>query len=313
MKSVYIAGRSGASGLVLHELVQRREDVRLLSLPDGSTRDADREAELLNAADVVVLCLPPAAASTALERVTNPNVRVIDNSAPRGTSDGWVYGLPERDPSQRDAIRSAHRVSGPGCFATGAILALRPLVEWGVVDSGAPVCVQGIGGYSSGGKRMVEWFERTPAGAAPSVQVHGVNFGHPQVPEIQFHARLQRPPLFAPWVGNFRRGTLISIPLHRDWLKAGASPSTVREALRERYRGERLVSVTARGGLIGSVALPPAPGAGVELFVEGTDDHLLLLARLDNLGKGSAVASIQNMNLLLGCDEFAGIDGTAGE
>jgi N-acetyl-gamma-glutamyl-phosphate reductase len=308
MKSVYIAGRSGTSGLVLHEMVQRREDLRLLA-PEVQGRGAlDRETELLNSADVVILCLPPAVGEKTLARITNPGVRVIDTSTAHSVADGWVYGLPELNPGQRDAIRQARRVSGPGCFATGVILALRPLVEFGILDPGAPVCVQGIGGYSAGGKRMIEWYEHPRDDAPPAhVQVFGLNLDHAQVPEMQRHTGLQRPPLFVPCVGNFRRGTLVSIPLHRDWLKGTASPASVRELLRERYAGERLVSVNTRGGLSGSVALTQTQGNGVELFVEG-QDHLLLLARLDNLGKGSAGAALQNMNLLLGCDEFAGID-----
>jgi N-acetyl-gamma-glutamyl-phosphate reductase len=309
MKSVYIAGQSGTSGLVLHALVQPREDLCLLSLPDPRERDAvERETELLNSAEVVILCLPPVGVEEALGRITNPNVKVIDNSSAHRISEGWVYGLPELDIGQREAIRRARRVSGPGCFATGFILALRPLVEWGLVDPRAPVCVQGIGGYSAGGKRMIARFERPQGGqAAPFIQVHGLDLNHAQVPEMQHHARLQRPPLFVPLLGHFRRGMLVCIPLHRDWLGGGVSPATLREALRERYARERLVSVKTRPMLERSILLPQTMGCGVELYVEGNDEHLLLLARLDNLGKGSAIASIQNMNLLLGCDEFAGM------
>ena len=257
---------------------------------------------------MAILCLPAAAVGKTLARITNPDVRVIDTSTAHGAADGWAYGLPELCPGQRDAIRTARRVSGPGCFATGVILILRPLVEFGILDPGAPICVQGVGGYSAGGKRMIECFERPRADAAPpSVQVFGLNLRHAQVPEMRRHTGLLRPPLFVPSVGNFRRGTLVSIPLHRDWLRTAATPAAVRELLRERYAGERLVRVVTRG-LAGSAALPPEPGSGVELYVEGNDEHLLLLARLDNLGKGSAVAALQNLNLLAGCDEFAGID-----
>jgi len=305
MKSVYIAGQSGASGLVLHELVRQREDIRLLSREMQGRESLDRETELLNTADVVILCLPLGVVHKTVERITNLDVRVIDNSTAHSVAEDWVYGLPELNTAQRDTIRQARRVSGPGCFATGVILTLRPLVEWGIVDSSAPVCVQGIGGYSSGGKRMIEWYEQPQGSPAPVVQVFGLNLDHAQVPEMQHHTGLQRPPLFVPWVGQFRQGTLVSIPLHRDWLKAGISPSSVRESLRDRYAQERLVCVRTRG-LMSSISLPQAMGCEVELFVEGKD-HLLLVARLDNLGKGSAVAALQNMNLLLGCDEFAGI------
>ncbi|MBA4191104.1 MAG: N-acetyl-gamma-glutamyl-phosphate reductase [Planctomycetaceae bacterium] len=311
MKSVYIAGRSGTSGLLLHEVLQKREDIRLLA-PEVQGRDAlDRETELLNTADVAILCLPSAAGKKALARITNPTVRVIDTSTTHSVADGWVYGLPELKHGQRDAIRQARRVSGPGCFATGFILALRPLVDCGIVDPATPICVQGIGGYSAGGKRLVEWYEQPEGEAPPQVQVFGLNLEHAQVPEMQQHTGLQRPPLFVPWVGNFHRGMLVSIPLHRDWLRTNASPASVRDVLRDRYAAERLVSIKTRGGLLGSVALSQPLGIGVELFVEGNNDHLLLLARLDNLRKGSAIAAIQNMNLLLGCDEFAGIEENA--
>ena len=310
MKTVYIAGRSGASGLVLHELMRRRADVRVLTPPDGSASERyepEREAELLNAADVAVLCLPPVVVPDALARVTNPAVRVIDTSTRHSVAEGWAYGLPELAPGQRDEVRAAARVAGPGCFATGAVLALRPLIEWGVLDPAAPVCVHGVGGYTAGGKRMVERFER-PAAPPPAMQIHGLDLHHPQVLEMQRRTGLQKPPLFVPLVGNFPRGTLVSVPLHRDWLAPSTSVASVRAALTARYADERLVSVKVRG-LTGSIALPPTPVRGVELFVEG-DDDLLLVARLDNLGKGSAVAALQNLNLLLGCDEFAGIDNT---
>jgi N-acetyl-gamma-glutamyl-phosphate reductase len=307
MKSVYIAGRSGASGLLLQSMLQHREDLRLL--PGGEGRgSADAESEQLNSADVVVLCLPPAGVRATLARLVNPCVKVVDNSAEHRVADGWAYGLPELGAGQREAIRTASRVSSPGCFATGFILAVRPLVQRGLVDARASLCVQGIGGYSVGGKRMVERFEQAPADRpAPLVQVHALNLEHPQVPEMQHHAGLARPPLFVPLVGNFHRGMLVLVGLHRDWLATGASPATLREALREHYAAERLVAVRTCGPLAPSIPLPPAPGSGVDLFVEG-NDQVLLVARLDNLGKGGAVAAVQNVNLLLGCDEFAGTD-----
>ncbi len=309
MKSVYLAGRSGTSGLVLHEMLRLREDIRLPAT-EVQGRDAlDRETELLNAADVAVLCLPPAVVEKTLTRITNPAVRVIDTSTSHGVADGWTYGLPELCPEQWDAIRSARRVSGPGCFATGVVLALRPLVDLGILDPNAPVCVQGIGGYSAGGKRMVEWYEHPRNDVSPSlVQVFGLDLGHAQVPEMQRYARLWRPPLFVPCVGNFRRGMVVTIPVHRDSLRTTVTPGSVREALRARYLGERLISVRMRGGLAGSVALSEPMGCGVELYAEGSDEHLLLVALLDNLGKGSAVAAVQNLNLLLGCDELAGVN-----
>jgi N-acetyl-gamma-glutamyl-phosphate reductase len=308
MKSVYIAGRSGTSGLLLHELLRKRGDIHLMA-PEVQGREAlDRETELLNTADVAILCLPSAAGKKALSRITNPDVKVIDTSTTHSIAEGWVYGLPELNAGQRDAIRDARRVSGPGCFATGFILAFRPLVDCGIVDAAAPICVQGIGGYSAGGKRLMEWYEQPQGTIPPLVQVFGLNLEHAQVSEMQRYAGLQKPPLFVPLVGNFPRGMLVSIPLHREWLTPGTTPASAREVLRARYADERLVTVKMRGGLMGSVALAPPLGVGVELFVEGNDDHLLLLARLDNLGKGSAIAAIQNMNLLLGCDEYEGIE-----
>src|SRR5262245_31617613 len=192
--------------------------------------------QLLNSAEVVILCLPPAAVEETLGRITSPDGKVIDNSSAHRISEGWEYGLPELDIGQRETIRRARRVSGPGCFATGFILALRPLVEWGIVEPRAPVCVQGISGYSAGGKRMIERFERPQGGLpAPFVQAHGLDLNHPQVSEMQHHARLQQPPLFAPLVGHFRRGMLVCISLHRDWLREWVSPASPREALYERY------------------------------------------------------------------------------
>jgi N-acetyl-gamma-glutamyl-phosphate reductase len=162
MPSVHVAGQSGASGLLLHEMLERRADLRLLS--GGGRANAELEAELLEAADVVILCLPPAAATATLARIVNPAVRVIDNSAAHRVADGWVYGLPELGSHQRAAIRQARRVSAPGCYATGFILALRPLIHAGLVNPAAPICAQGIGGYSAGGKRLIARFEQ----AAPS-------------------------------------------------------------------------------------------------------------------------------------------------
>lgn len=295
--------------MMLCELLRRRSDLHLLAAGTDGRAAESRETELLNTADVVVLCLPSATAVRAVGRITNRDVRVLDLSSEHVLADGWTYGLPELNQEQREAIRSARRVSGTGCFAVGFVLALRPLVEWGVVDPAAPISVQGVGGYSAGGRRMIDRYESPRDGAPPSsVEVYGLDLRHPQVAEMRHHTGLRRAPLFAPWVGNFRRGTLVCVPLHRDWLRAGESPASLREALRDRYAGERMVSVRTRSGLTNSVALPSGVGWGVDLYVEGNDDHVLLFARLDNLAKGSAGAAVQNVNLMLGCEEYAGID-----
>jgi N-acetyl-gamma-glutamyl-phosphate reductase len=314
LKSVYLAGQSGASGLVLRSLLQRREDLRLLPQPsDERAAVLNEETEFLNSADVVILCLPTFAVSGVVARIVNPRVKVVDNSSANRTCGDWVYGLPELDSRQRQAIRSANRVSSPGCFATGFVLALRPLVEWGIVDPAATICVQGMGGYSAGGKRMVQRFEDPGALGTPFVEIHALNLHHAQTAEMRHHTGLHAAPLFVPLIGNFKRGMVVSIPLPRNALRKTVSIASLREAFRERYAGERLVSVRTRSLAESSIALGQGIGPGVELYVEGNEEDLLLVARLDNLGKGGAIAALQNMNLLLGDDEFLGLESVGKE
>ncbi|MCA8934316.1 MAG: N-acetyl-gamma-glutamyl-phosphate reductase [Rhodospirillaceae bacterium] len=316
---VFIDGDAGTTGLQIRARLEPRDDIELLRIDPARRKDADARAELLNAADVVILCLPDDAAREAVSLITAPQVRVIDASTAHRTSGSWVYGLPELSPVQRAAVASARRVSNPGCYPTGAVLLVRPLVDAGLVPAGHPITVNAVSGYSGGGRKMIEEFEGTE-GAAPAghpFRLYGLGLSHKHVPEIHRHAGLSHRPLFVPSVGRFAQGMLVSVPLALWALPAQPSLGDLRRALTERYRGERFIEMADAAETAALASLAPEGLNGtnrVRLHVFGNEDdsHAVLVALLDNLGKGASGAAVQSLNLMLGRDEALGLeDGTA--
>ena len=319
---VYVDGQEGTTGLRIHEMLARRDDVEVLRIaPDKRKDDAER-ARLINAADVVFLCLPDDASRAAASWVTNPGTLLIDASTAHRTVPGWTYGLPELSAGQRDAIRASKRIANPGCHATAFILLARPLVDAGLLPADAPLTATSITGYSGGGKKMIEQYEAHHAqsraaaahadGPLNSPRPYALGLAHKHLPEMTACSRLERAPVFMPIVGDFYKGLAVSIPLHARQLRGGAGAAEVHHALAERYAGEPFVRVMP-------LADPEVLAAGgfdvqacndtqrADLFVFGDAERIVLVGRIDNLGKGASGAAVQSMNVHLGLDEGLGL------
>jgi len=319
---VYVDGQEGTTGLRIHEMLAQRDDVELLRIAPELRKDDAERARLLNLADVAFLCLPDDAARAAAKMVSNPNTCLIDASTAHRTDPSWVYGLPELAPGQREALRTAKRVSNPGCHATAFILLMRPLVDAGIVSADANVSATSITGYSGGGKKMIEqyqaWHTQQMAGdqqidgilSAP--RPYALALTHKHLPEMKVCSRLNRAPVFMPIVGNFYKGLTVSIPFHTSELAGGADAARVHAALSERYAGEDFVRVMplADAAVLAEGALDVQAcndTQRADLFVFGHAEQVLLMARIDNLGKGASGAAVQTMNLHLGLPEGLGL------
>ncbi len=311
---VYVDGQEGTTGLRIHEYLAQRSDVEVLSIDPERRKDPAERARLLNAADVAFLCLPDAAAREAATLVTNPRTCLIDASTAHRVAPDWVFGLPELAPEQRERIRAAKRISNPGCHASAFILLLRPLVDAGIVPPLLPISATSITGYSGGGKKMIEQYERGGDASLQAPRPYGLALKHKHVPEMQQHTGLQAKPLFMPVVGNFYKGLAVTVPLHFSQLQSGCSGKDIRRAFEQRYEGERFVRVMplsdpavldAAGGYF------DVGGANdtnrVDIFVFASETQALLIARLDNLGKGASGSAVQTMNVHLGIDEGRGL------
>jgi N-acetyl-gamma-glutamyl-phosphate reductase len=308
---VFVDGQEGTTGLRIHEYLAQRSDVEVLRAAPELRKDAAERARLLNAADVAFLCLPDAAAREAVRLVTNPNTCLIDASTAHRTASDWAYGLPELSREQRARIRASKRIANPGCHATGFILLVRPLVDAGLLSSAAPLSATSITGYSGGGKKMIAQYEAGGDPRLDSPRPYALSLAHKHLPEMTAHSRLETAPLFLPMVGNFLKGLSVAVPLHLSELKRGATAEQVHAALASRYEGERFVRVMAlRDATVddGYFDVQACNDTNrVELFVFANESQVLLMCRLDNLGKGASGAAVQCMNLHLGLDEAAGL------
>ena len=309
---IFVDGQEGTTGLRIHEMLARRSDVEVLRIAADQRKDVAERARLLNAADVAFLCLPDAAAREAVALVTNPATCVIDASTAHRTLPGWAYGLPELAPGQRDQLRAAKRIANPGCHATAFILLLRPLVDAGLLPASALISATSITGYSGGGKKMIEQYE---AGSDPVLQAprpYGLALAHKHLPEMTARTGLARAPVFMPVVSSFYKGLAVSVPLHLDQLKPGTNGAALQQCLAAHYTGERFVQVMPLGDPAtldkGFFDLQACNDTNrCDLFVFANDQQVLLLSRLDNLGKGASGAAVQSMNVHLGLDEGLGL------
>jgi len=308
----FVDGQEGTTGLRIHEYLAQRSDIEVLRIDADKRKDPLARARLLNAADVAFLCLPDAAAREAASLVDNPKTCLIDASTAHRTAPGWAFGLPELAPDQRQKIRASKRIANPGCHASAFILLLRPLVDAGIVPAATPVSASSITGYSGGGKKMIEQYEAGGDPRLDSPRPYALTLAHKHVPEMAAHTGLSVKPLFMPIVGKFYKGLSVSVPLHLSQLKAGASAEQIQVALVQRYAGERFVRVLP-------LRDPAAIEEGyfdvqacndtnrVDIFVFANDAQVLLMCRLDNLGKGASGAAVQAMNAHLGIDEGLGL------
>jgi N-acetyl-gamma-glutamyl-phosphate reductase len=312
---IFIDGQAGTIGLRLRELLSTRGELELLEIDPERRKDPRARAALLDAADVSILCLPDDAAREAVALITRPEARVIDGSTAHRVAPGWVYGLPELLPEQRPAITAAKRVANPGCYPTAVALLVRPLIDAGLLAPDAPVAIHALSGFSGGGQSMIDRWQSPGSGLLQLAHEVPYALGrrHKHIPEMMAFGGLTREPQFVPAVGPFRCGMRVQIPLHAGLIAPSASAAALHEALRARYEGERFVRVLPleSDAELDEHALDPQAcndSNRVELRVlPHPAGHALLVAVLDNLGKGAAGAAVQSLNLMLGLHEDAGL------
>ena len=301
---VFIDGDQGTTGLQIHERLRDRTDLRLLTLAAAERKDPRRRAEAINACDIAILCLPDAAAREAVDAIVNPAVRVIDASSAHRTQPDWTYGFPEMTPGQPERIANAHRVTNPGCYPTGAIGLLRPLLQAGLIPGGYPVSIHAVSGYSGRGRAGVEEHEGPGAVNAPAYQVYGLELAHKHTPEIQRHAELTQRPLFVPAYGAFRQGIVLTVPLELRLLAPGVDGAALHACLARHYDGMAHVRVSSLEESRAVKHLDPQVLNGtndmnLSVFLNQEHGHVLLSAVFDNLGKGASGAAVQNLDLML--------------
>ncbi|WP_042876167.1 N-acetyl-gamma-glutamyl-phosphate reductase [Cupriavidus necator] len=301
---VFIDGDQGTTGLQIHERLRGRTDLSLFTLAASERKDPRRRAEAINACDIAILCLPDAAAREAVNAIVNPAVRVIDASSAHRTHPDWTYGFPEMAPGQAARIANARRVTNPGCYPTGAIGLLRPLVRAGLVPASYPVSIHAVSGYSGRGRAGVEEYEGPDAVSAPAFQVYGLELAHKHPPEIQQHAGLAQRPIFVPAYGAFRQGIVLTVPLALRLLAPDLDGATLHACLARHYAGAAHVHVLPLHESCALKHLDPQVLNGtndmhLSVFPNMEHGHVLLSAVFDNLGKGASGAAVQNLNLML--------------
>ncbi len=313
MIKVFVDGQEGTTGLKIHERLAGRSDIEILQIDPEKRKDPQARAQLLNASDISFLCLPDVASRESAALVTNPNTRLIDASTAHRTDPAWTYGFPELAPGQREAIRHSKRIAVPGCHATGFVALVYPLVKLEVIAPDYPVTCHSITGYSGGGKKLIAAYEdpnRRYGFKAPRQYALGLK--HKHLPEMQKIAGLTMPPVFDPICGDFYQGMAVSIPLHTHLLKNPMGAKQMHELFAEYYANQRFVRVMPFDdeSNLDAGFLDPTECNGtnrMDIFVFGHDTQIILIARLDNLGKGASGAAVQCMNIAIGADEGAGL------
>jgi len=324
---IFIDGHAGTTGLRIRQWLAGRDDVDLVTLEESERKSEPARRKAIAESDLAILCLPDDAAREAADWAAESGARVLDASSSHRVAEGWVYGLPELTPGQRDAIRAADRVSNPGCYPSAFLLLIRPLVDAGLLPADAPIAIHALSGYSGGGRPLIERWESPETRLSDHVfeAPYALDRIHKHIPEMHRYSGLQHAPQFVPAVGSFPCGMRVEIPLHASLLTPDTRPETAWEILAERYRAEPFVELAPLLGSPGS-----GPGAGGAPPVDewtldptalnGTNrvrlhifpnpaGHLLLVGLLDNLGKGASGVAIQSLNLMLGLEEEAGLPG----
>ena len=303
MIKVFIDGGAGTTGLKIVERMQAREDVALITLDEEHRKDPVSRKEAIHAADAVFLCLPDDAAKEAAVLAEGAKAVVIDASTAHRTAEGWAYGFPELSPAHRAAIQNSKRIANPGCYASGFISLVYPLIAHGIAAKDYPFVCHAVSGYTGAGKKGIAQYEAEERDRAlDSPRLYALGLHHKHLPEMQKVCALSHPPVFTPYICDFPCGMTVHVPLYRSLLQKKLTVGEMEELFREHYAGCRFVKVAKEES--GFLAANTLEGTNLlEVFVNGNDEQLLLSARLDNLGKGASGAAVQNMNIALGLDE----------